>query len=360
MILRAAIAAVLGLALAGRSSPARAEGDTCLQARLANIVERHVQNGFRGAILVARGGKPLFRHAYGLANEEWAIANTPDTKFRAGSLMKQFTAIAIIQLAEQGRLSVEDLASRHYPQWPSAWGSVTIKQLLTHTSGIPLYSSRTDGTGGRAERTPEQIIALVRDKPSRFLPGSRWEYNNTGYVVLGLIVERLAGVSFPTYLKTHILSPARMDDSGYDDGSTILKRRAYGYEQTDQGLRTAPFLSMNYAYSSGALYTTADDLLKWDQALNTEKLVTAESKREIFKDQAFGYGYGWSISRQNSMLAARHSGHINGFSSFFTRYLDKGMTTIVLSNIHGSDMPEQITRDIEEVLAPGRDGPGCR
>ena len=173
---------------------------------------------FTGAVLVMKDGQPLFRKGYGHANREWNIANAPDTRFRLGSITKQFTAAAILQLAEQGKLSITDPVSKHYPDAPAAWEKITIHHLLNHTSGIPSYTAIPDFFAKQSmiRRTPTEIVRLTQDKPLEFEPGSKFAYNNTGYVLLGAIIERITGGSYDAYLRKNIFEPLGLKDSGYD------------------------------------------------------------------------------------------------------------------------------------------------
>ena len=303
---------------------------------------------FFGTVLVAQHGVPIFRKAYGLANREWSITNTLETKFRIASVTKQFTAAAILQLRDQGSLSLEDPVSKHYPGAPSAWASITLHHLLTHTSGIPSYSNAPLSqlySGSRIDRTPEALIALTRDKPLEFLPGSKFEYDNTGYVLLGQIIENVSGQSYAAYLENRIFGPLGMRHTGYDESTRILPARASGYTLDDRGLRNAHFISMTQPYAAGSLYSTVGDLLIWDQALHASRVISAASVVAMFTDYGFGYGFGEYISKMQGHLVWGHGGGINGFASKLTRYPAEELTVIVLSNLENAEV-DKITEEL--------------
>jgi CubicO group peptidase (beta-lactamase class C family) len=291
-------------------------------------------------VLVARDGKPVFRKAYGLANREWDIAATPDTKYRLGSITKQFTAAAILQLAEQGMLGIDDPISKYYAAAPPAWAPITLKHLLTHTSGIPSYTAIPGffGAPARTDRTPEQIIELTRDKPLEFKPGEKFAYDNTGYILLGYVIEKVSGQTYAAYLQEHIFTPLGMKDSGYDLSTTILPRRAAGYDRVAGKAMNTPFLAMTLPYAAGSLYSTVDDLLKWDLALRGGKVISPASVQAMFTDYGFKYGYGQFLDMRDGKPYWNHGGGINGFNTHLGRYADEGLTIVALSNLTNADL----------------------
>ena len=305
---------------------------------------------FSGTVLVAQHGVPIFRRAYGFANREWRIANTLETKFRIASVTKQFTAAAILQLGEQGRLSLDDPVSKYYTGAPSAWASISLHHLLTHTSGIPSYTNAPLSelySSSRIDRTPEALIALTRDKPLEFLPGSKFAYDNTGYLLLGQIIETVSGQSYAVYLENRIFGPLGMRHTGYDENTQILPARASGYTLDNRGLRNAYFISMTQPYAAGSLYSTAGDLLIWDQALHASKVISASSVAAMFTDYGFGYGFGEYIGKMQGHLVWGHAGGINGFTSKLTRYPAEELTVIVLSNLENAEV-DKITEELAE------------
>jgi D-alanyl-D-alanine carboxypeptidase len=322
--------AAVAVGLAGQDFAAKADA----------FVQSWVRDGqFRGAVLVAKDGKPVFRKAYGLANEEWDIANTPETKFRLGSITKQFTAAAVLQLAEKGKLKLDDAVKVHYPEAPAAWDKITIHHLLNHTSGIKSYT----GLPGfmekriREKMTPVEIVKLTQDMPLEFEPGEKFAYNNTGYVLLGAIIEKASGQSYGAYLQQNVFAPLGMADSGYDSDAAIIKRRASGYT----GGRNAPFIDMSLPHAAGSLYSTVDDLVKWSPA----KVVSTESFTKMKTPGKQKYGYGIFIDELKGHAFHGHGGGINGFNTSLTRFPDDGLVVAVLCN-QNSSAPDRIGRDL--------------
>jgi len=319
---------------------ARAETPADYKAKAEALVKSYADAGrFSGAVLVAVDGKPLIREGFGLADREWNAAVTPQTEFRLGSITKQFTATAILQLAEQGKLNLDDPISKYYAGAPSAWSGITLRHLLTHTSGIPSYTAIPGffDQQARLDLTPEGIIALTRDKPLDFPPGAQYAYDNTGYILLGYVIEKVSGEPYAHYLTEHIFEPLGMAHTGYDVSAEILPERAAGYTLTPTGLKNAPYLSMTLPYAAGSLYSDVDDLLTWDQALYASKPMSAASTKAMFTDYGHNYGFGYGIAVRDGHREWSHGGGINGFATFIARYPDDHLTVIVLSNIQEAD-----------------------
>jgi CubicO group peptidase (beta-lactamase class C family) len=296
---------------------------------------------FSGAVLLARDGRPIVSRGYGMANVEHDVPNTPQTVFRVGSVTKQFTGMAIVMLQERGKLSVNDPVCKHLPDCPQAWQPITIKHLLTHTAGIPNYTEFPDFMKtAAAETTLAELTGRFRDKPLQFALGEKYAYSNSGYYLLGLIVERASGKPYADFLRENIFAPLGMKQTGYDDPVRIIRNRAAGYARTSDGLVNAAPISMSTAYAAGALYSTVEDLLLWDQALYTEKLVSRKSLDEAFTPFKSNYGYGWSIGKRFDRQVIAHGGGIFGFSSYIARYPADRVTVVVLSNVEGAPSGE--------------------
>ena len=294
------------------------------------------QKRFQGSVLLAREGKPLFRKSYGLANMEWDIANTPDTKFRLGSITKQFTSALILQLVEQGKVKLDDSIRKYYTESPAAWQAVTIHHLLSHQSGIPSYTDIPtffEKMSGNA-RTPAEIVQLTQDQPLEFDPGTKYKYDNTGYILLGYVIEKVTGQSYEAQLHKAILDPLGMKDTGFDHYTKVLRHRAEGYQDSGGKLTRAPFLDMSLPYAAGSLYSTVDDLLKWDQALYGTQILRDDSKLKMWTANKSDYGYGWAIVKRYGEQAVEHGGGINGFNTMIIRIPEKKLVSVVLANVN--------------------------
>lgn len=321
-------------------------------------------DAFSGAVLVAHDGKPVLRKAYGLANREWTLPATPDTRFRLGSITKQFTAAAILQLAEQGKLTLDDPISKYYADAPAAWGPVTLKHLLTHTSGIPSYTAIPGffGNPSRADRTPAEIVKLTQDRPLEFPPGSKFAYDNSGYILLGYVIEKVSGQTYEAYLKDHVFPRAGLANTGYDSSTAILPKRAAGYHHARGTVENAPYLAMSLPYAAGSLYSTVDDLLAWEQALQAGKVISPASVKAMFTDYGFKYGFGQSIGDQKGHRLWNHGGGINGFATMLAFYPDDGVTVVVLGNFDDAPSGRIATRLADLYFNPetGPSGPPGR
>lgn len=254
-----------------------------IDARMDQIVQESVSNKqFMGSVLVARGNEVLFSKGYGSANLEWQIPNTASTKFRLGSVTKQFTAASILLLEERGKLKVDDPVKKYMPDAPAAWDKMTIFHVLTHTAGIPNFTSFPDYRSSEPfETTPEKLIARFRDKALEFQPGERMIYSNSGYVLLGYLIERVSGQTYEKFLQENVFTPLGMKDSGYDSNSAVIARRAAGYSPSPNGPINAGFIHMSIPFSAGALYSTTEDLLKWEQGLFGGKVLSAASLQKM-------------------------------------------------------------------------------
>lgn len=302
------------------------------------------QNRFSGAVLVARDGRVLLSKGYGFANVEMEVPNTPQTKFRLGSITKQFTAVAVMLLQEQGKLNVQDAVCKYVENCPAAWQPVTIHNLLAHTSGIPNFTGFPDYMKTMAlPSTIPETLARFRDKPLDFKPGERFSYSNSGYVLLGHIIEKASGKSYDAFLRENLFAPLGMKDTGYDVTGTILKQRAAGYVTGAGGLTNAAYLDMTIPHAAGALYSTVEDLYLWDQGLYGGKLLTQKSLDAMLVPVKDGYAYGLGVGKQFDLARVAHGGGINGFNTFMARFPAERALIIVLSNIENGNSTGQIT-----------------
>lgn len=284
----------------------------------------------------AQGDHILLEKPYGMADLEWDIPNTIDAKFRLGSITKQFTATAILQLAEQHQLSLDDPACNYFNACPDAWKNVTIHQLLSHTSGIPSYTDDSE-LEQRTHRTPAETLLLTKNKPLDFEPGTQWKYDNSGYIFLGIIIENVSGEKYADYIKKHIFEPLNMLNSGFDNSETVLYHRASGYRRCEGVFCNADYLDISVPFAAGALYSTVEDLYKWDRALNTEKILSKASLQKMFTPVMNHYGYGWGINSMANHPQIGHGGGIFGFGTYMARFPEEDLVVIILSNVEGID-----------------------
>jgi CubicO group peptidase (beta-lactamase class C family) len=228
------------------------------------MAARVKRDHFSGSILIARDGRVLVSQGYGMANLEHEVPNTPQTKFRLGSITKQFTAMAILILQERGKLAVQDKIKKYLPDAPKAWDEITIHHLLTHTSGIPNYTENLDFLRTLPVRvTLKELIAKFKDKPLDFKPGDKFKYSNSGYILLGQIIENASGENYPRFMNETIFAPLKMTDTGYDNALPIIKHRAAGYtRRLGFAITNCDYIDMSIPHAAGALYSTVEDLLK--------------------------------------------------------------------------------------------------
>ncbi len=288
--------------------------------------------GFSGAVLVMQKNKVLLKKAYGLADREWNIANTTDTKFRIGSITKQFTAACILQLIEQGKLNLDDKLSKFIPGFPKG-DSVTLHMLLNHTSGIASYTDQTDFIKVATQTfSNDSMISFFKSRPYNFSPGSKFQYNNSGFFLLGYIIEKVSGQSYENYLRAHILDKLGMMNTGADKLDSILPMRARGYSKVKSKYVNADFISLAWPFSAGILYSTVDDMYKWDRALYGTSVIFSSSKQKMVTPGKSNYGYGIVIDSLENHLRIWHNGGIPGFVSNISRYVNDDVCIIVLSN----------------------------
>src|SRR4029453_12485958 len=319
-------------------------------AQLEQIIQPYVQSkAFMGSVLVARDATVILNKGYGSANLEWDIPNTPTTKFRLGSITKQFTAASILLLEERGKLKLDDPIKAHMPDAPAAWDKITIFNLLTHSSGIPNFTSLPDYTSLKLADTPvAKAIMTVRDKPLDFVPGEKMSYSNSGYLVLGYVIERVAGVSYEKFVTDNIFVPLGMKDSGYDSNSAIIARRAAGYAPSPAGPVNAGFIHMSVPHAAGALYSTTGDLLRWEEGLFSGKLISAASLAKMTTPFKSDYAFGVVVQTASGRKVIQHGGGIEGFNTFLAYYPETRTTVAVLANINGP-APNQIATKLADL-----------
>jgi CubicO group peptidase (beta-lactamase class C family) len=347
------IAILLTLFITALITATNATAQQNVQKIDALLKQYHEYGQFSGSILVADGGKVVYKKGFGMANMEWGIPNQPDTKFRIASITKQFTAALVLQLVEEGRIKLDGKLTDYLPDYRKDTGEkVTIHQLLNHTSGIPDYKNVSSNPYSAADFVKKHVSGDLE-----FEPGSRYKYNNGGYSILGAIIEKVTGKSYETVLRERILKPLGMTNSGYGHHSTLLEKHASSYEKTPTGYVNAPYIDMAIPYAAGSMYSTVEDLFKWDQSLYEDKILSAESKKLMFTPGLGFYGYGIRItdqpigkSDQKTKVIWHGGGGINGFASLISRAVEKRQTVIILDNgSHGLNLPK-ITTSIIGIL----------
>ncbi|UCE07743.1 MAG: serine hydrolase [bacterium] len=318
----------------------------------------HQYRQLNGSVLVAENGEIIFKKGYGFANMEWEIPNDTETRFRLGSITKQFTSMLIMQLVEKEKIKLDDKLSDYLPYYRKDIGEkVTIHHLLTHTSGIPSYTG-LPGFFQDVSRDPYGIEEFIKKYCSgdlEFEPGSKYKYNNSGYFLLGAIIEKVTEKTYEQALKQNILDPLNMKNTGYDRHDPILPKRAAGYEKGFDGFINAPYLDMSLPYSAGAMYSTVEDLYLWDQALYTERLLSQKYKEIMFTPFLNNYAYGWGVRKialegsKDSLTTIAHGGGINGFNTLITRLIDDRHLIVLLNNTGGTNLGE-MSQGITNIL----------
>jgi CubicO group peptidase (beta-lactamase class C family) len=332
----AAIWLLPALACAQPASPT-AELDAFVQTTM----DAHKLPGV--SIAVVKDGTVVVAKGYGFSNVEASTKATESTIYQLASVTKPFTSMAILMLVEDGKLSLDAKVTELLPGLPAAWSPVTVRHLLSHTSGIKSY---TDVFG--AQQTPddkvftkEQIVALVADAPLQFTPGERFAYCNTGYYLLGLVIEKASGKKYGDFLAERIFTPLGMTSTGLDDYADARPQRAKGYNAAEGGSKPAPHTHPSQPFSAGALVSTVVDLAKWDAALAGRKLLKPASYDAMWTPFTFndgkksGYGFGWQLDPFRTRPRQAHGGGINGFSTFVARFPEEKVTVFALVNQGG-------------------------
>jgi len=322
---------------------------TCLAQdlpRIEQFVQSYVASGkFMGTVLIARDGKVLLNKGYGFASLEWDVAHSPATKFRLGSATKQFTAASILLLEERGKLKVGDPVKTYLPDAPATWDKITLFHLLTHTSGIPNFTSFPEYRSSQAMPSPvDKTVARFRDKPLDFEPGEKMSYSNSGYVLLGHLIEKITGGSYEHFVQENIFTPLGMKDSGYDSNSAVIRQRAAGYAPGPSGPINAAFIHMSVPHAAGALYSTTEDLLRWEQGLFGGKLLSAASLEKMTTPFKENYAFGVFVQTRNGRKVISHGGGIEGFNTELAYYPDEKLTVAVLANLNGPSASEMVPR----------------
>ncbi len=297
---------------------------------------------FSGFVMVAQAGEPVYAKGFGSAVRGTDAVPTADTTFRIGSVTKQFTAAAIVELQEQGRLRVDDTVRVHLPDYPEAGDRITLHQLLTHTAGVWSYTSdvawmKTEAT---KPHTLAQMLAIFAEAPLEFEPGAQFRYSNSGYVLLGAIIEAASGQTYAEFLQRALFEPAGLTRTSYGDGA-VVGDVAEGYVVgIDERIVPASPIDMSVPHAAGAIRSTANDLVAWSAALSGETILSEASKAQLYRVEESSYAYGWVVDEIGGHTRIGHNGGINGFESFYARVPDLGLVVVAWTNHEGFPLGE--------------------
>jgi D-alanyl-D-alanine carboxypeptidase len=318
------------------------------------------------SVAVVRDGKIIKAQGYGFANLELKASATKDTVYEIGSNTKQFTAAAIMMLVAEGKVQLDDAITKYFPEAPKAWRGITVRHLLNHTSGIQNHVAVTHWldvfrTNLAFETTParDELLKMFFKLPLEFQPGESWAYDNTGYYLLGIVIEKASGKSYWQFLNERIFKPLGMNATRNTDPQPIIPNRASGYEWKSDHFENRPILLPAIAFSAGSLLSKVEDMAKWDAALYTEKLLKKSSLDQLWiaaatKDGVtvpLNYGLGWFIDRYHGHRLVQHSGGTPGFSSVIYRFLDDKLTIVILTN-HADRILDQLAIDLAGICLP--------
>ena len=304
-------------------------------------------------VLIAKDDKIIYRKAFGMANLELKVPMKPENVLQLASITKQFTSVAILMLLEQGKLSLQDPLSKYIANYPRG-NEITLHHLLNHTSGIESYTNLPEfRTKTRLDMTPEEIISSFKNLPLKFNPNTKYEYSNSGYVLLGYIIEKLSVMSYEDFIQKSIFEKLDMKNSYYGNSYKIIPNKANGYQLYEGNFENAEYMSTTIPYAAGSLMSTVDDMFLWNKAIRSNTLISEKSKKTAFTNHILingnhnNYGYGWFINELAGMTTLEHTGGINGFSTSGIYVPDSNIYGIILSNLDDGKGPE--THNIKAV-----------
>ena len=329
----------------------------CVSADLPGELQSHFDQAclgqkFMGAASVTVNGKTIFSAACGWADAEWNVKNSVDTRFAIASITKELTAAAVLLLHQEEKVSLSDPIGKYVLNLPESWRSATIHQLLTHTSGVPIYTASPDYKQVNPDLSrlkllsdiPSELLSMVRDRPLMYPHGQKFTYNNSGYILLGMLIEKVSGMPYERFIQVRLFDRLEMRDSGYDDPRKLIARRARGYALDGNQLRNADSFDPRLAWSAGAFYSTIGDLTRWSDALAQGKLLSADLTKRMFQgnpeaasqdpyQQTAHYGYGVVLTQRFNRPLQYHGGGIAGYNSVLQRYPEEKVVIAVLSNL---------------------------
>jgi D-alanyl-D-alanine carboxypeptidase len=340
-----ALVLFVALASAATGEQTQQRPATQLVSELDRLLSpRFPPDGPGAAIVVVKDSRVIFRKGYGLANLELKTPMQPDMVFEIGSITKQFTSTAVLMLVEQGKLSLDEDLHKYLPDYPDKGAKISVENLLTHTSGIKSYTDDLKWRGmWRQDLTVQQIIDITKDDALEFPPGTKWKYDNTGYILLGAIIEKVSGLSYADYVRKNIFEPLGMKHSYYGSNSAVVPGRASGYSRNAGNWANATYLSMTQPYAAGSLMSSVDDLAIWDGAISAGKLLSKASWDRAFTPYKLAngddthYGYGWAVDAYDGHPIIRHNGGIFGYVSEVARLPNDHIYVALLTNSDGHD-----------------------
>jgi CubicO group peptidase (beta-lactamase class C family) len=357
LLRRAALLAALALASPALAEPPAASPDPPERTLDAMLTGLYAKDAPGAAVIAVRDGRTVLRKAYGMADLELGVPLQSDMVFRIGSMTKQFTAVAVLMLVEEGKVAVSDPITKFLPDYPTGGRTITVEHLLTHTSGIRSYTDMPDFIPNlRKDYTLPELIDHFKNEPMEFEPGERYQYSNSGYFLLGAIIEKASGMGYEAFLRKRIFDVAGMPDTSLESTSRVTPRRAHGYAKKGDAWVNAEFLSMTQPFSAGGIVSTVDDLAKWDAALYTGKLLRSETLQQAFTrhrtrdGKEIDYGYGWQPGQWEGFTVLQHGGGIPGFVSMGIRVPERKVYVAVLSNRIAEPFPAPVAQRVAAYL----------
>jgi CubicO group peptidase (beta-lactamase class C family) len=349
VLLSALLLALSASRTAAAPAPLRERIDAFMRAEM----ERQQVPGV--GIGIVKNGKVVLAKGYGFANLEHQVPTKPETLFQAGSLGKQFTAMAVMLQVEAGKLQLTDPLTKYFPGAPESWAGITVRNLLNHTSGLPDLEGTLDY---RKDYTDEDLARFAYALTLEFAPGSRWSYSNTGYVLLGIIVNRVSGTFYGDVLREKVFKPAGMTTARIISEEDIIPHRAAGYRLVNETLKNQEWVSPSLnTTADGSMYVSVRDMIAWDAAVQARAILKPESWKEILtpapltSGATYPYGFGWQLEERAGKPLHQHTGSWQGFTSYFGRYLGEGLSLVVLTNSANAS-PSRFAQGIAALIAP--------
>ena len=350
---------IYGLILSAQLAAAGPQADEVTESVRVEMGRQHIPGL---ALLVSRKGQPIRIEGYGMADVELNVPVKPETIFQSGSVGKQFTATAVMMLVEAGKVSLDDPLTKYFPQAPAWWKQVTVRELLSHTAGFTDYPQDFDY---RKDYTEDEMLKIVEAIPPAYTPGTSWSYSNLGFLTLGILIHQVTGEFYGDFLRQRIFGPLAMSTTRIINEADIIPNRSSGYRLVDGHLKNQEWVSPTVnTTADGSLYFSILDLAKWDAALYTEELLKRSSLEQMWtvaklrngKPNAGHYGFGWFIESSNGHRLVEHEGEWQGFETQISRYVDDGLTVVVLTNL-GSAQPQRIAHAVAKIYLSKSPGP---